>query len=104
MGAEREFRRSLQLNSNFATAHQWYAEMLSILGRHDDALAEIRRAEELDPFAAIIHHEAGQILQNARQYRLALAEYRKGRRSLTYPGPTTVLRLRIAGWENLTWR
>lgn len=86
-GAETEFRRSLQLNPNFATAHQWYAEMLSVLGRHDDALAEIRRAEELDPFAAIMHHEAGQILQNARQYRQALEEYRKAEAESDLPWP-----------------
>lgn len=76
-GAEKEFRRALQLNPNFATAHQWYAEVLSVLGRHAEAIAEIRRAEELDPFSMIIHHEAGQILQNARQYQQALEEYAK---------------------------
>ncbi|HEX4080504.1 MAG TPA: tetratricopeptide repeat protein [Rhizomicrobium sp.] len=76
-GAEKEFRRALQLNPNFATAHQWYAEVLSVLGRHAEAIAQIRRAEELDPFSMIIHHEAGQILQNARQYAQALEEYAK---------------------------
>jgi TolB-like protein/Flp pilus assembly protein TadD len=76
-GAEKEFRRALQLDPNFATAHQWYAEELSVLGRHAEAIAEIQRAEELDPFSMIIHHEAGQILQNARQYRQALEEYAK---------------------------
>ncbi|HEY3637177.1 MAG TPA: tetratricopeptide repeat protein [Rhizomicrobium sp.] len=76
-GAEKEFRRALQLDPNFATAHQWYAELLSVLGRHAQAIAEIRRAEELDPFSMIIHHEAGQILQNARQYRQALEEYQR---------------------------
>jgi len=74
-GAEKEFRRALKLDPNFATAHQWYAEVLSVLGRHGEAIAEIRRAEELDPFSMIIHHEAGQILQNARQYAQALEEY-----------------------------
>jgi len=86
-GAEAEFRRSLQLNPNFATAHQWYAEMLSVLGRHDDAISEIRRAEELDPFAVIMHHEAGQILQNAHQYRQALEEYRKAGAESDLPWP-----------------
>jgi TolB-like protein/DNA-binding winged helix-turn-helix (wHTH) protein len=76
-GAEAEFRRALQLNPNFATAHQWYAEMLTVLARHDEAIAQIRQAEALDPFAPVLHHVAGQILQDARQYPQALEEYRK---------------------------
>ena len=76
-GAEKEFRRALQLNPNSSTAHQWYAELLSFRTSHHEALNEIRRAEELDPFSMIIHHEAGQVLQNAGQYRLALEEYGK---------------------------
>jgi TolB-like protein/Tfp pilus assembly protein PilF len=76
-GAEREYRLAIHFNPNYATAHQWYAEMLSVEGRHDAAIAEVRRAEELDPFSMIIHHEAGQILQNAREYPQALEEYAK---------------------------
>jgi TolB-like protein/Flp pilus assembly protein TadD len=76
-GAEREFRRALALNPNFATAHQWYAEVLSVTAQHEAAVAEVRKAEELDPFSMIIHHEAGQILQNARDYRKAIEEYAK---------------------------
>lgn len=76
-GAETEYRRALQLNPNFATAHQWYAEMLTELARYDEALAQIRQAEALDPFSPVLHHVAGQILQDARQYSQALEEYRK---------------------------
>ena len=76
-GAEREFRRALALDPNFATAHQWYAEVLSVTGRHEAALSEVRKAEEIDPFSMIIHHQAGQILQNARDYRKAIDEYTK---------------------------
>ncbi len=76
-GAEAEYRRALQLNPNFATAHQWYAEMLTALSRHDEAIAQIRQAEALDPFSPVLHHVAGQILQDARQYSQALEEYRK---------------------------
>jgi len=76
-GAEAEFRRALQLNPNFATAHQWYAEMLTALARHHEALAQIRQAEALDPFAPVLHHVAGQILQDDRQYSQALEEYRR---------------------------
>lgn len=77
VGSEGEFRRALQLNPNFATAHQWYAEMLTALARHDEAIAQIRQAEALDPFAPVLHHVAGQILQDDRQYSQALEEYRK---------------------------
>ena len=47
------------------------------MGRHEAAIAEVRKAEELDPFSMIIHHQAGQILQNARDYRKAIEEYTK---------------------------
>ncbi len=83
--AEAEFRRALQLNPNFATAYQWYGEMLTALGRHDEAIAQIRQAEALDPFAPVMHHVAGQILQDARQYPQALEEYRKAETESDWP-------------------
>jgi YD repeat-containing protein len=76
-GAETEFRRALELDSNDAQAHQWYAEFLSLMGRHQEALAEIHMAQHLDPLSMIIHHQAGQVYQNARMYPEALLEYRK---------------------------
>ena len=57
-GAEREFRRALELNPKDATAHQWYAEYLAALGRHDEAIRYARRAEELaplEPAVAAVH-------------------------------------------------
>jgi adenylate cyclase len=54
-GAEGEYRRSIALNPNYATAHHWYALYLSSLGRHDEALREIRRALELDPLSLPIN-------------------------------------------------
>src|SRR5207253_1020954 len=45
-GAEREFKRAIELNPNYPTAHHWHAENLSLLQRHDEALSEIRRALE----------------------------------------------------------
>jgi DNA-binding winged helix-turn-helix (wHTH) protein/tetratricopeptide (TPR) repeat protein len=74
-GAEREFRRALELDPNYATAHQWYAEFLSLMGRHEEAIREIQRAEQLEPFSAVMYHQAGQILQNARRYDEAIKEY-----------------------------
>ena len=58
-GAEKEYQRAIQLNPNYATAHQWYAECLSMLGRHTEAIAEIKRAQELDPLSLIINQGVG---------------------------------------------
>ena len=74
-GAEREFQRALALDPNDATAHQWYAEFLSIMGRHDRAIKEVLRAEQLDPLSMIMYHQAGQVYQNARHYDDAIHEY-----------------------------
>jgi len=76
-GAAAEFQRALELDPNDAQAHQWYAEFLSLMGRHQEAISEIHMAQHLDPVSMIIHHQAGQIYQNARMYGEALFEYRK---------------------------
>jgi TolB-like protein/Tfp pilus assembly protein PilF len=75
-GAEKEFRRTLELSPNYATAHQWYGEYLSLMGRHEEAIREDQTATQLDPASAIAHHQLGQTLQAARQYDRAMAEYR----------------------------
>jgi TolB-like protein/Tfp pilus assembly protein PilF len=76
-GAEREFRRAIELNPGYATAHQWYAELLSELGRHEEALAEIKQAQQLDPFSLIINAVSGDALRSAGQYDLAIEQLRK---------------------------
>jgi eukaryotic-like serine/threonine-protein kinase len=50
-GAKKEFRRSLELNQNYAHAHHWYAHYLTALGKMDEAFAESQRALDLDPLA-----------------------------------------------------
>jgi serine/threonine-protein kinase len=67
-GEEQEYRRAIELNPSYATAHQWYATLLCALGRMDEALAEIRRAEELDPLSHAISVTAGLVLLFARDY------------------------------------
>jgi len=74
---ERELRRAIELNPNYATAHQWLAEHLSPLKRTDEALAEIRRALELDPLSVIMNRIYGDILVDARRYDEAIAQYQK---------------------------
>lgn len=76
-GAENELKRALALNSNYATAHHWYAQHLSSMGRHQEAIAEIRRAQELDPFSLIINAVAGDTYLKARQYDQAVEQLRK---------------------------
>ena len=76
-GAEQEFQQALALNPNYATAHQWYAELLTMEGRYQEAIAEINRGLELDSQSPIMHLQAGQVLNAARQYTSAIAEYKK---------------------------
>jgi len=52
--AEKEFRRAIELDPNYATAHQWYAEYLGFQARFAEALAESKRARQLDPLSLII--------------------------------------------------
>ena len=61
-GAEREFKKAIELNPNYSVAHHWYAIYLSVLGRQSEALAEIRRAHELDPLSLSINAWLGWIL------------------------------------------
>ena len=74
--AEKEFRRAIQLDPGYATAHQWYAEYLSWQGRFDEALAESERARRLDPLSLIIATDHGQILFLSRQYERAIEQSR----------------------------
>jgi len=76
-GAEREFRRAIELNPGYATAHQWYGELLSALGRYEEALAELKRAQQLDPLSLIINAVSGRILLYAGRDDLAIEHLRK---------------------------
>ena len=76
-GAEREFRRAIELNPGYGTAHHWYAHVLAAQGRRDEALAEIRLAEQLDPRSPIVKTAVGLVWFYARDYNQALAECRR---------------------------
>jgi tetratricopeptide (TPR) repeat protein len=71
-GAEKEFKIAIRLNPNYPTAHHWYAELLSRLCKHREAIAEILEAERLDPFSAVILIDRGLIHYYARDYDGAL--------------------------------
>jgi tetratricopeptide (TPR) repeat protein len=77
LGAEREFQRAIQLNPSYATAHHWYALCLASMARHEQAIAEIRRAEELDPHSIIISSAVGRMLYYSGRYDEAIEQYRK---------------------------
>lgn len=74
--AEKEFRRAIDLNPNYATAHHWYAECLAFQGRFEEALAESERARQLDPLSLIIAADNGVILYYSRQYDPAIRRFR----------------------------
>jgi len=74
--AEKEYRRAIQLDPQYATAHQWYAECLSFQGRFPEALEESERARQLDPLSLIIATDHAVILYFARQYSRAIEQFR----------------------------
>jgi TolB-like protein len=74
--AEKEYRRAIELNANYATAHHWYAEYLAYQGRFHEAFAESERARELDPLSLIIAADNGAIFYFSRQYDRAIERFR----------------------------
>lgn len=74
--AEREFKRAIELNPNYATAHQWYGEFLAWMGRFDEGVAESRRAHELDPLSLTISTDLAKVYMLARRYDEAIDQFR----------------------------
>jgi len=75
--AGKEFRRAIELNPGYATAHHWYAWHLSVLGRYDEAVAEMRKAENLDPLSLIINADLAELLDIAHSYDESIRQSRK---------------------------
>ncbi|MDQ6652176.1 MAG: hypothetical protein M3Y84_05470, partial [Acidobacteriota bacterium] len=76
-GADREFKLAIQLNPNYATAHQKYSLYLPIMGRLAEAIAEAKKAQELDPLSLPANENVGDILYLARRYDQAIEQLRK---------------------------
>jgi serine/threonine-protein kinase len=76
-GAENEYRRAIELNPNYATAHHWYGAQLFLQGRFDEALREIKKAQQLDPLSLAINKDYAVALLYARDYDKALEQCRK---------------------------
>jgi serine/threonine-protein kinase len=71
-GAENEFKRAIELNANYPTAHVWYGEYLTALGRFDQATAEMSRAFETSPMLPVVNLALAQRAYYARQYSQAV--------------------------------
>ncbi|HXJ71628.1 MAG TPA: tetratricopeptide repeat protein, partial [Candidatus Dormibacteraeota bacterium] len=74
VGAEQEYQEALRLNPNHGTSHHWYSLLLSDRGKSDEALAEIRKAQAVDPLSAVIQQSIGYCLFVAGRYDEALVE------------------------------
>jgi tetratricopeptide (TPR) repeat protein len=72
--AERQYRQAIAINPNYATAHHWYAEYLTAVGRFDEGLAEIGVAEQLDPLSLIISSDHCKYLYVGRKYDSAIKQ------------------------------
>ena len=64
--SSQEYRRALELNPNYATAHQWYG-FLMMTDKHEEALSEMDRARQLDPLSLIINTNESRLLCGAHQ-------------------------------------
>ncbi|MCH6552710.1 MAG: tetratricopeptide repeat protein, partial [Acidobacteria bacterium] len=74
-GAEEHFKQALKLNSSYPRTHDLYAMLLTMMGRHEEAIAEGKQAQELDPFSVLLNVRAGEWYYFARQYDRAIEEY-----------------------------
>ena len=77
IGGEKEFRRAIELNPNYATAHQWLASVFAQTKRFDAAQAEIKRASDLDPLSPIIAVNVAFDLWESRRYDEALKQFER---------------------------
>jgi TolB-like protein/DNA-binding winged helix-turn-helix (wHTH) protein/Tfp pilus assembly protein PilF len=75
--AEQEYKTAIVLSPSYPTAHLRYAEYLSSVGRHDEAITEMRRAEGLDPLSLVNASNTGRFLYHARRYDDAIAQLKK---------------------------
>ena len=77
VSAESEFRKAIKFNPGYAMAHHWYGVYFTAMGRHDEALREMKQAHELDPLSLMINLNIGLVYLNQRHYDKALDEFKK---------------------------
>jgi tetratricopeptide (TPR) repeat protein len=73
----KEFRRAISLSPGYATAHHWYAWHLSLLGQYDEAIAEMKKAENLDPLSLIINADLAELFVLAHSADESIEQSRK---------------------------
>jgi DNA-binding winged helix-turn-helix (wHTH) protein/TolB-like protein/Tfp pilus assembly protein PilF len=76
-GADRAFQQAIERNSHYATTHQWYAEFLTGMGRHQEAMEQIHQAQQLDPLSSIIESIEALNLNYARDYDGSIAQCKR---------------------------
>lgn len=77
LGAENEYKRAIELNPNYATARYWYAEYLSHMSRHDEAILQSQLALEIDPLSNVTNTAAGEVFYRAGRYDAAITQLEK---------------------------
>lgn len=75
--AEREYKRAIELNPEYATAHQWYGLHLAAMGRMEEAIKEFKIAQHLDPLSLVISAQAGLPYYYKGEYDRAIEQYKK---------------------------
>jgi len=75
--AGKEFRRAIELNPGYATAHHWYAWHLALLHRYDEAIVEMRKAERVDPLSLVINADLAELLALAHSYDESILQSQK---------------------------
>jgi tetratricopeptide (TPR) repeat protein len=75
--AGQEFRRAIELNPGYATAHHWYAWHLSLVGQNEQAIVQMKKAENLDPLSIIINADLAELLVLAHAYDESISQSRK---------------------------
>ena len=75
--AGKEFRRAIELNPGYATAHHWYAWHLSLVGQNEEAIVEMKKAESLDPLSIIINADLAELLVLAHYYDESIRQSHK---------------------------
>ena len=75
--AGKEFLRAIELNPGYATAHHWYAWHLALLHRYNEAIAEMKKAEDLDPLSLVINADLAELLVLAHSYDESIQQSRK---------------------------
>jgi eukaryotic-like serine/threonine-protein kinase len=76
-GAERDYREAIARNPGYSTTHGFFANLLTTRGRFEEAMEEVRRAQEIEPLSLIIANSTGFIHLYARRYDEAVAAFRK---------------------------